>query len=48
MDSYRAAMSKLFGKYDAEQTAVIVAFLSEFVQVLKEQTSRLAEAPATG
>ena len=46
MVAYRAAMSKLFGKYNADQTAVIVDFLREFVQVLKTQTSKLREAPA--
>ena len=47
MVSYRAAMSKLFGKYDADQTAAIVDFLTEFVQVLKAQTSRLRDAPSS-
>jgi len=37
---YRAAMSKLFAKYDKEQTAAIVDFLKEFNQILKSQTSR--------
>jgi len=46
MVSYRAAMSKLFGKYDKDQTAAIVDFLGEFVQVLKAQTSKLRDAPA--
>ena len=46
MVSYRAVMSKLFGKYDADQTAAIVDFLREFVQVLKAQTSKLRDAPA--
>ena len=45
MVSYRAAMSKLFGKYDADQTRAIVDFLREFVQVLKAQTSKLRDAP---
>jgi DNA-binding MarR family transcriptional regulator len=48
MVSYRAAMSKLFGKYDADQTAAIVDFLREFVQVLKAQTSTLRDAPGRG
>jgi hypothetical protein len=47
MVSYRAAMSKLFGKYDAIQTAAIVDFLREFVQVLKAQTSKLQDTPST-
>jgi DNA-binding MarR family transcriptional regulator len=47
MLSYRAAMSKLFGKYDSDQTAAIVDFLEEFVKVLKAQTSMLSDAPAT-
>lgn len=46
MVSYRAAMSKLFGRYDATQTAVIVDFLTEFVQVLKAQTSKLRDTTA--
>ena len=46
MVSYRAAMSKLFGKYDVDQTAAIVDFLREFVQVLKGQTSKLRDASA--
>jgi len=46
MVSYRAAMSKLFGKYDADQTRAIVDFLREFVQVLKAQTSKLRDASA--
>ena len=46
MVSYRTAMSKLFGKYDANQTAAIVDFLMEFVQVLKTQTANLRDAPA--
>jgi DNA-binding MarR family transcriptional regulator len=46
MVSYRAAMSKLFGKYDVDQTAAIVDFLREFVQVLKDQTSKLRDASA--
>jgi hypothetical protein len=41
-------MSKLFGKYDADQTAAIVDFLREFVQVLKAQTSTLRDAPGRG
>jgi DNA-binding MarR family transcriptional regulator len=44
--SYRAAMTKLFGKYDSDQTAVIVNFLMEFIQVLKTQTSKLRDVPA--
>lgn len=44
MISYRAAMSKLFGRYDADQTAVIVDFLKEFIQVLKTQTLKLQDA----
>jgi DNA-binding MarR family transcriptional regulator len=44
MVSYRAAMSKLFSKYDPDQTAAIVDFLTEFVQVLKSQTSKLRDA----
>ena len=43
MVSYRAAMSKLFEKYDANQTAAIVDFLTEFVELLKEQTSNLRD-----
>jgi DNA-binding MarR family transcriptional regulator len=46
MIAYRAAMSKLFGRYDAAQTAVIVDFLTEFVLVLKAQTSKLRDSPA--
>ena len=45
MVAYRTAMSELFGRYDADQTAVIVDFLREFVQVLKTQTSMLQDAP---
>ncbi len=45
MVSYRAAMSKLFGKYEADQTAAIVDFLREFVQLLKAQTSKLRDTP---
>jgi DNA-binding MarR family transcriptional regulator len=48
MIAYRAAMSKLFGKYDGNQIAVIVDFLTEFVQVLKAQTSKLRDSPASG
>lgn len=44
MSSYRAAISKVFGKYNADQTAAIVDFLAEFVKVLKAQTSRLADS----
>lgn len=43
MDSYRAAMRRLFERYDAEQTKAIIDFLKEFVQVLKQQTSKLQE-----
>jgi DNA-binding MarR family transcriptional regulator len=46
MVSYRAAMSKLFGRYDADQTVAIVGFLREFVQVLKPQTSKLRDTPS--
>jgi len=46
MVSYRAAMAKLFEKYDADQTAAIVDFLGEFVKVLKAQTAKLRDAPA--
>jgi DNA-binding MarR family transcriptional regulator len=46
MVSYRAAMSKLFGRYDADQTVAIVGFLREFVQVLKAQTSKLRDTPS--
>lgn len=45
--SYRAAMTKLFGKYSADQTAAIVDFLGEFVKVLKSQTARLRVAHST-
>lgn len=48
MVSYRDAMSKLFGKYDADQTATIVDFLTQFVQVLKAQTSKLRDNHARG
>ena len=40
MVHYRAAMSKLFSKYDKDQIAAIVDFLGEFIQVLRAQTSR--------
>jgi hypothetical protein len=43
MESYRTAMTELFKKYDAKQTAAIVDFLQEFVQILKDQTSKLKE-----
>jgi len=46
--SYRAAMTKLFGKYNSDQTVVIVNFLTEFIQVLKTQTSKLRDIPARG
>ena len=46
MVPYRAAISELFGKYDADQTAAIVDFLGRFVQVLKTQSSNLRDAPA--
>lgn len=46
--SYRAAMAKLFEKYDGEQTAAIVDFLGEFVRVLKAQTARLQDASPGG
>lgn len=45
MVSYRTAMSKLFGRYNEDQTAVIIDFLREFVQVLKVQTSKLRDVP---
>ncbi|MGA2665050.1 MAG: MarR family transcriptional regulator [Nitrososphaerales archaeon] len=45
MVDYRAAMSELFGRYDAAQTAVILDFLGEFVRLLKVQTSRLQDGP---
>lgn len=48
MDSYRAAMTELFGKYGPDQTAVIIDFLGAFVLVLKAQTSRLRDAPVRG
>ena len=48
MVTYRAAMTKLFGKYDADQTAAIVDFLGEFVQVLRAQTSKLRDTSARG
>lgn len=48
MVEYRAAMSKLFRRYDADQIAVIVDFLREFVQLLKNQTSSIRDAPAKG
>jgi len=41
--AYRAAMAKLFSKYNTEQTAVIVDFLREFVRVLESQTSTLQD-----
>jgi DNA-binding MarR family transcriptional regulator len=41
--AYRAAMAKLFSKYNTEQTAVIVDFLREFVRVLEAQTSTLRD-----
>lgn len=44
MVSYRAAMSRLFRRYNADQTAVIVDFLEEFVQVLKTQTSKIKDS----
>ena len=47
MVSYRAAMSRLFGKYNAGETAAIVDFLRAFVEVLKAQTSQLRDASAT-
>ncbi len=47
MIAYRAAMSKLFGKYDRDQTIVIVDFLTGFVQVLKAQTSKLRDSPVS-
>lgn len=47
MVSYRAAMSRLFGKYDADETAAIVDFLRAFVEVLKAQASKLRDASAT-
>lgn len=43
MISYRAAMSRLFRRYNADQTAIIVDFLEEFVQVLKAQTSKVQD-----
>ncbi len=43
MVPYRAAMSKLFSKYDKDQTAAIVDFLGEFIQVLRAQTSRIRD-----
>ena len=43
MVAYRTAMSELFGRYDADQTAVIMDFLREFVQLLKIQTSKLQD-----
>ena len=43
MVSYRSAMAKLFRRYNADQTAVIVDFLQEFVQVLKAQTSKVQD-----
>ncbi len=43
MISYRAAMSRLFKRYNADQTAIIVDFLEEFVQVLKTQTSKIKD-----
>lgn len=46
ISSYRAAMSKVFERYDARQTAAIVDFLTEFVKVLKTQTSRLGNSAA--
>jgi len=48
MGTYRVAMAKLFGKYDSDQTAVIIDFLREFVLVLKAQTSKLRDAPVRG
>ena len=45
MVAYRAAMSKLFRKYNQDQIVVIVDFLTEFVQVLKAQTSKLEIPP---
>ena len=47
MVSYRAAMSKLFQKYDADQTAAIVDFLRVFVEVLRTQTSKLRDSSAS-
>lgn len=43
MESYRAAMTQLFKRYNAEQTAAIVDFLGEFVKILKEQASKIQE-----
>jgi len=48
MVAYRAAVSKLFGRYDANQVAIIVGFLREFVLILKAETSKLRDAPAAG
>lgn len=38
---YRTAIASLFKKYDARQTAAIIDFLTEFVKILKDQTSKL-------
>jgi DNA-binding MarR family transcriptional regulator len=46
MVAYRTAMSKLFGKYNSDQVAVIVDFLREFGVVLRTQTSKIRETPA--
>lgn len=43
--AYRTAVSELFGRYDADQTAVIVDFLGKFAQLLKTQTSKLQDTP---
>lgn len=46
MAAYRGAMAKLFGRYNADQTAVIMDFLGEFVRILKAQTSKLRDVPS--
>lgn len=45
MVQYRTAMSKLFGRYTQDQVAVIIDFLGEFARLLKEETSKIRDAP---
>lgn len=44
IESYRKAMTEIFKKYNTNQTAAIVDFLSRFLQILKDQTSELQKA----
>ena len=41
LESYRNAIASLFKKYDSKQTSAIVDFLTEFVKILKEQSSKV-------